>query len=101
MPRYLIEVPHSSDTVECARVAHIFLSTGSHFLTNADWGCPDGVHSAWMVVDMPSKEEAAMIVPPMFRAHAKITRVTHFRIEKIEETLRKHGALPGKTPSGG
>ena len=100
MPRYLIEVPHSSDTVECARVAHVFLSTGSHFLTHADWGCPDGVHVAYMVVEVPSKEDALMIVPPMFRAQTKVTRVTHFRIEKIEETLRRHGALPEKTSGG-
>ena len=101
MPRYMIEVPHDSDTVECARVVHVFLSTGSHFLTNADWGCQDGVHCAWIVVDMPDKQEAAMIVPPAFRSHARITRLTHFRIEKIEETLRLHGALPGETPRGG
>jgi hypothetical protein len=101
VPRYLIEVPHSSDTVECARVAHVFLSTGSHFLTHAHWGCADGVHSAWLVVeDVPDKQAAAMIIPPAFRAQAKITRLVYFRIEKIEETLRRHGALPEKTSGG-
>lgn len=93
MPRFLIEVPHDSDTVTCAKVAQVFLTTGSHFLTHADWGCMDGVHSAFLMVEVDSKDEARGILPPAFRADAKITRVVHFKLPKIEETLRKHGAL--------
>jgi hypothetical protein len=101
VPKFLIEVPHSSDTVECARVVHVFLSTGSHFLTNAEWGCQDGVHCAWMIVDVPSKAEASMIVPAAFRSQARIVGLTRFRIEKIEETLRRHGALGSEATPGG
>jgi hypothetical protein len=36
MARFLIEVPHESDTVACAHAVRVFLETGSHFLTNAD-----------------------------------------------------------------
>jgi len=46
MPRFLIEVPHDEDVIACAQVIKIFLSTGSHFLSNADWGCRDGEHKA-------------------------------------------------------
>lgn len=95
MPKFLIEVPHDSDTVECARVVHVFLSTGSHFLTNADWGCQDGVHCAWMIVDVPDKNAASMILPPAYRSQARIVKLTRFRIENIERTLREHGALGG------
>jgi hypothetical protein len=93
VPKFLIEVPHDSDTVECARVVHVFLSTGSHFLTNADWGCQDGVHCAWMIVDVPDKTAASMILPPAYRSQARIVKLTRFRIENIERTLREHGAL--------
>ncbi|HYX20866.1 MAG TPA: hypothetical protein VFA98_08480 [Thermoanaerobaculia bacterium] len=41
MPRFLIEVPHEAETVACARVVDVFLKSGSHFLSNADWGCRD------------------------------------------------------------
>ena len=65
--RFLIEVPHEEATVACARVVDVFLRTGSHFLSTADWGCKDGVHKAWMVVEVDSKDEARGIVPPAFR----------------------------------
>ena len=75
MPRYLIEVPHDSDMRACARVLEVFLSTGSHFLANADWGCMDGDHSAWMIVELDSKEQARSMVPPAFRAQARIVEL--------------------------
>ena len=89
MPKFLIEVPHEADTLECTRVVHVFLSTGSHFLTNAEWGCKSGVHSAWMLVDMDSKADALAIVPPAFRAHARIVGLTRFTLAEIEPALRK------------
>ena len=89
MPKFLIEVPHEADTLECTRVVHVFLSTGSHFLTNAEWGCKSGVHSAWMLVDMDDKAQALAIVPPAFRAHARIVGLTRFTLAEIEPALRK------------
>ena len=90
MPRFLIEVPHSSDTLACTRVVHVFLTSGSHFLSNADWGCKDGVHKAWFIVDVESKEEARAIVPPAFRAEAKVIGLTKFELDKIERYLEQH-----------
>jgi len=89
VPKFLIEVPHEADTLECTRVVHVFLSTGSHFLTNAEWGCKSGVHSAWMLVDMDDKAQALAIVPPAFRAHARIVGLTRFTLTEIEPSLRK------------
>jgi len=89
VPRFLIEVPHEADTLECTRVVHIFLSTGSHFLTNAEWGCKSGVHKAWIMVDVDSESEARGIVPPAFRGAAKVVGVTHFTLAEIEPALRK------------
>jgi hypothetical protein len=89
VPKFLIEVPHEADTLECTRVVHVFLSTGSHFLTNAEWGCKSGVHSAGMLVDVESKAEAIAIVPPAFRAAARVVGLTHFTLAEIEPALRK------------
>jgi hypothetical protein len=90
MPRFHIEVPHEPETIACARAAEVFLKSGSHFLARADWGCKDGVHKAWFVVDVANKDEARMIVPVAFRNHAQIVQLNCFTIEEIDELLRYH-----------
>ena len=88
--KFLIEVPHEGTEVACARVVDFFLKSGSHFLTRADWGCRDGEHKAWMLVDADSKDEARRIVPPPFRSKAKIVQLNTFSSEEIENILRQH-----------
>jgi len=90
MPRFLIEVPHPEEELACARVVHVFLNTGSHFLTQADWGCMDGEHSAWFIVEADSKVEARLVVPPAFRSQAKITGLNKFTMEEIENLISHH-----------
>jgi hypothetical protein len=94
MPRFLIEVPHEEEIVACAKVVQVFLSSGSHFLTHADWGCMDGDHRAWMIVDVPSKADALAIVPPGFRRAAKIVGLNAFSMEEIDGILSKHRDRP-------
>ena len=91
MPRFLIEVPHDSDVAGCAAVVETFLKTGSHFLTNADWGCRDGDHKAWLVVEVADKNEARAILPPAFRADARIVALNRFTLDEIGEIYRQHG----------
>jgi len=88
--RFLIEVPHEESTLACARVVDVFLKTGSHFLSNADWGCRDGVHKAWMIVEVDSKDEARHIVPPAFREQALVVKLNSFTTEEIDKILREH-----------
>jgi len=88
--KFLIEVPHEASTAACARVVDVFLKSGSHFLSRADWGCRDGEHKAWIVVDVDSREDARRIVPPQFRPQAKIVQLNTFTMEEIEDILRQH-----------
>ena len=90
MARFLIEVPHAREAVACARVVETFLRTGSHFLTRADWGCMDGEHKAWIIVDVDTKDEARGIVPADFRSQAKIVQLNAFTLQQVEEVLRHH-----------
>jgi hypothetical protein len=90
MNRFLIEVPHDADKKSCDRAIQIFLQTGSHFLTHADWGCHDGEHKAWMIVDVENKDEAKFIVPPLFRSTAKITQLTTFTAKDLLEPEKYH-----------
>lgn len=93
MARYLVEVPHEPEVQACTRVVHVFLLTGSHLLANADWGCLDGKHSAWLIVEADSKDEARLAVPPAFRAGAIITGLNKFTMEDVDRILSQHENL--------
>ena len=90
MARFLIEVPHDGSSAACARTVDLFLRTGSHFLTHADWGCKDGEHKAWIVVEVDSRDEARNVIPPIFRAQAKIVQLNAFTPQDIEGMLPPH-----------
>ena len=90
MARFLIEVPHDPETVACAYVIQVFRETGSHFLSNADWGCLDGDHKAWIIVDVESKEAARLIIPSGYRPQAKIVQLNKWTLEEIDVFLRHH-----------
>ena len=90
MARFQIELSHEPSMAACARAVETVLKSGSHLLTNADWGCKDGEHKAWIVVDVGSKDEARAIVPPIFRSEAKVVQLNAFSLEEIEEILRQH-----------
>ena len=92
MPRFLIEVPHEGTALACGRAVELFLRTGSHFLTRADWGCKDGEHKSWVVVDVETREEARTIVPALYRSQAKIVQLNGFTLTDAEELLRSHRA---------
>jgi len=94
MPKFLIDVPHDPDVLACARVVQVFLASGSHFLTNADWGCMDGEHRAWMLVEVDSRSEAQSIVPPGLRAHATIVQLNKFSMDQIDDIMRRHSPKP-------
>lgn len=90
MTRFLIEVPHENKKEACERAVRAFLETGSHFMTNADWGCQDDEHKAWLIVDLDSKDEAMAILPPLFRLDAKIITLEKFTMDNLEESLEEH-----------
>ena len=90
MDRFLIEVPHDGTAAACARAAELLMRTGSHFLTRADFGCADGVHKAWIIVETDSKEDARNVVPPELRPVANIVRLNYFTVAQIDELKRRH-----------
>jgi hypothetical protein len=90
MGRYLIELPHEEETVACINAVKILIESGSHFLTHADFGCKDGVHKAWITVEVDSKEEARNILPNVYRPQATITSLNKFSVEELDELLEHH-----------
>lgn len=91
MPKYLIEVPHDPTTKACNEAIAVFHRTGSHFLTNADWGCKDGVHKAWLIVDVASHEEAKAIAPSQYRGKTTVVQLNRFTMDE-NKIIRSHPA---------
>jgi nicotinate-nucleotide pyrophosphorylase len=90
MARFLIEVAHDGTMEACLRAVDVFLRTGSHFLTHADWGCKDGEHKAWIMVEVDTRDEARNVIPPQFRAQAKIVQLNAFTPKDVEGMLQPH-----------
>jgi hypothetical protein len=98
MSRFLIQVPHPPDTVACVDVVQLFLRSGSHFLTNADWGCKDGDHSAWFIAEVDNKADALAIVPPALRRGARVVGLNRFTLQELDEIMSLHDEpLPAQT----
>ena len=90
MPRFLIEVPHESEKIACARAARALVATGSHYITNADFGCTDGEHFGWVIVEVDDKAQARGIVPPLYRDSARIVQLNRFTLEELDAFLEHH-----------
>jgi hypothetical protein len=90
MPRFLVEVPHDATKEACDQAIKSFLETGSHFFTNADWGCEDGEHKAWFILEIEDRESVLQILPPDSRRSAKIVALRKFTAKDIPELQIKH-----------
>jgi hypothetical protein len=87
MEKFLIEVPHGEDKSSCRQAVQVFLSSGSHFVTNAEWGCTDGDHKAWLMVETENKKEAMRILPAAYQQNAKIIKLHKFTRQDIEQSV--------------
>jgi hypothetical protein len=90
MAKYLIEVPHEAEKAACLRAIQTFLETGSHFLANADWGCMDGDHRAWLTMEAENREDVKYALPPSVRPDARIVRLEKFTMADVEEMASQH-----------
>jgi hypothetical protein len=90
MPKFLVEVPHEAEPQACFLAVKLLLSTGSHYLTQADFGCYDGEHKGWITVEAENKEQARSMLPPVYCARAKIVQLNKFTMEEIDDLLKRH-----------
>jgi len=65
------------------------MQLGSHLITNAEWGCEDGVHTGWLIVELESREEALQLVPPQYRADTRVILLRRWSRTEIEEMKRE------------
>lgn len=79
MERYLIVSPHTKE--DCVRALQQIEAAG--YLTHFDWGCKDGDHTGWLIIEADSKSEALMVVPTSQRPTSRVVKLTKFSAEDI------------------
>jgi hypothetical protein len=87
MYRYLIESPHKPE--ECDNIVQEVHNAG--YLHFFDWGCHEGVHIGWAIVEAENLEHAKQIVPWMVRDSARIVKVEKY---EGEDALHPHKPRP-------
>lgn len=89
MPKFLIEFRHADDYEGCVRALDAIATLGSHLVSNAEFGCEDGVHCGWMVVEVNDRREAELIVPPALRPDARVIQLRRWSPEEITAMVRE------------
>ncbi len=85
MKRFLVISNHTAE--DCNRAIKETLAVG--YLTHYDWGCKDGEHTGWAVLEAEDKEQAMLSVPTVLRGQARVVQLTKFAPEKVEAMHRK------------
>lgn len=50
------------------------------YLHHFEWGCKDGPHTAWAVIEAESREHARQIVPCMECDKTRIVKLVKFKV---------------------
>jgi hypothetical protein len=89
MPRFLIETSHTSEHDGCVRALDAVTKHGSHLMTHTEWGCEDGVHSGWLIVDLNDRRAALQLIPPQYRTSSRVVQIRPWSRADIEEMVKK------------
>jgi len=85
MDRYIVISTHTAE--DCKMAVKQFRQYNAGFLTHFEWGCLDNDHTAYVIIDAESHENAKMSVPPLFRQKTKVIKLTHFDPMKTRDPL--------------
>ncbi len=81
MERFLIESPHTAR--ECKLVVKLVQSMG--YLNNFDWGCREGVHTGWVMIEAENAAQALGVVPALIRNQARAIKLSKFPSEIVDK----------------
>jgi len=88
MDRYMIISGHTAE--DCRRAVKYFADFHAGYITHFEWGCKDNDHNAYAIIEAESHEQAMLVVPPLFRDKAKVTKLVRFYPKKDgDEKLHK------------
>ena len=79
MDKFLVVLPHTIE--DCVRSLQQIEAIG--MITHFDWGCKDGEHVGWVMLEAENKAEALMVVPTNQRVKARVIKLTKFSPDDI------------------
>jgi hypothetical protein len=79
MKKFIVISNHTGE--DCKRALKETLAIG--YLHHFDWGCKDGVHTGWAVLEADDKAQAFLSVPPFLRDQAQVVQLTHFQADTV------------------
>ena len=82
MSKYLIASKHEPD--DCLRALDEELAKGSGVLDKFVYGCKEGDHTGYAIVDVKNLSDALAMVPDFLQASACITKVDKFTPAEIK-----------------
>jgi hypothetical protein len=80
MERYLVVSPHTKG--DCVKALREVYAVG--YITHFEWGCKDGDHTGWLILEAENAQQALMVVPAMQRHSAKAIKLVKFTPQDIE-----------------
>ena len=85
MERFLVISPHTEG--DCIKALKEIHAVG--YITHFDWGCMDGDHTGWLVLEAENARQELMVVPAAQRHTAKAVKLAKFSPQDIEAMHEK------------
>jgi hypothetical protein len=82
MARYLLTIPHTYE--DCIAELDSVFAHSKELLARFDWGCKDGEHVGWVLIEAGSESTARSMLPIAFRTKASVRMVNKFTPEDIQ-----------------
>jgi hypothetical protein len=79
---FFVQIPHTKE--QCMQTLEGMNSKGEKLLSDFEFGCVSGDHTAYGFVKAKSKEDVKMMLPTSEQANAKIVKVKKFTPSEIE-----------------
>lgn len=80
MKKYLVISHHTAE--DCVRALKEVLASG--YLVHFDWGCKDGEHTGWALLEAEERSHAMLSVPPFLRTRARVVQLNKFQADAVE-----------------
>jgi hypothetical protein len=83
MVRFLIESPHTKE--ECLKALDEVIASGRGAIDEYEYGCMDGEHAGYLIVEADSRDQALRKVPEFLKGKARVVQLNKFTEEEVRK----------------